>query len=58
MDMNTRTYPSALDLTLRARHLRSAHLADLFRKILPRVRGIAGQAKAAPRQTDLALERH
>lgn len=49
---------SILDLTLRARHLRSAYLAALFAAALRRIRGAGDTAAVpAPREPEMALER-
>lgn len=57
MDMKSRTEPSILDLSLRARYLRSACLASLLARTLHRIRGAAAGTETAARKPELAFER-
>ncbi|HSS62942.1 MAG TPA: hypothetical protein VLS27_00785 [Gammaproteobacteria bacterium] len=55
--MKSRTEPSILDLSLRARYLRSACLASLLARTLHRIRGAAAGTETAARKPELAFER-
>ncbi len=48
---------SILDLTLKARHLRSAYLANLVRRALQRVGKAAPRTDAPLTEADIAFER-
>ena len=55
--MENRSSESTLDLTLKARHMRSAYLASLFRRALERLRGDARQPVAPDLDGETAFER-
>lgn len=55
--MENRADQSILDLTLRARYLRSITLAHLLRRALYRIRGATEKAGAPRQDSDVAFER-
>ena len=55
--MDNPSDPSLVDLTLRARCLRSACLARLFARALNPNHGATGNTAAVPREPELAFER-
>lgn len=57
MEMENRASTSILDLTLKARHLRSAYLANLVPRALQRVGKAAPRTDAPLTEADIAFER-
>ena len=55
--MDNRNPTTLVDLTLRARYLRSATLARMFRSAVSRIRGMAGGDPHASGHGRVALER-
>ncbi len=57
MEMENRASASILDLTLKARHLRSAYLAGIFRRAFQRIRRAAQQPITPDHEAEAAFER-